>query len=78
MHMSTELPSTGFLRLVQIIGRSATKNAPAVPPLIPVCRSLWWAGVASGRYPRGVKLSPKCTAWRVEDIRDLIERLGSK
>ena len=27
-----------------------------------------------GRYPASVKLGPKITAWRVSDIRELIER----
>lgn len=60
-------PGTGFLRLKSIL-------APAGP--IPVARSTWWAGVKSGRYPAPVKLGPRITAWRVEDIRALIERGG--
>jgi predicted DNA-binding transcriptional regulator AlpA len=64
------LPSTGFLRLPQIIGN--TRGGPPVAPLIPVCASTWWAGVKSGRYPQPVKLSPRVTVWRVEDIRQLI------
>ena len=69
MQRST-LPETGFLRLPQIVGDS--KAQPPVPALIPVSRSTWWAGVKSGRYPRPVKLGPRITAWRVEDIRRLI------
>ena len=65
------LPETGFLRLPQIVGDS--KAQPPVPALIPVSRSTWWAGVKSGRYPRPVKLGPRITAWRVEDIRRLIQ-----
>jgi prophage regulatory protein len=29
--------------------------------------------VKSGRYPQPVKLGPRITAWRVEDIRRLID-----
>ncbi|WP_394708830.1 helix-turn-helix transcriptional regulator [uncultured Desulfobulbus sp.] len=65
------LPETGFLRLPQIVGDS--KAQPPVPALIPVSRSTWWAGVKSGRCPRPVKLGPRITAWRVEDIRRLIQ-----
>ncbi|SDF12688.1 helix-turn-helix transcriptional regulator [Thalassobaculum litoreum] len=57
------LPATGFLRLVSIL-------APGGP--IPVSKSTWWAGVKSGRYPKPLKLGPRITAWRVEDIRLLI------
>ncbi|NMG05134.1 helix-turn-helix transcriptional regulator [Azoarcus taiwanensis] len=63
-----QLPETGFLRLPQIIG----DPAKGLPPLIPVKKSTWWAGVKSGRYPQPVKLSQRVTAWRVEDIRALI------
>ncbi|MFT3754692.1 MAG: AlpA family phage regulatory protein [Pseudoxanthomonas sp.] len=42
--------------------------------LFPISRSLWWEGVRSGRFPKPVKLSPGVTAWRMRDLRDLIER----
>ncbi|NMN56842.1 putative DNA-binding transcriptional regulator AlpA [Xanthobacter sp. SG618] len=58
------LPDTGFLRLSAILG-------PAGP--IPVSKSTWWEGVRTGRYPQPLKLGPRVTVWRVEDIRALIE-----
>lgn len=67
------LPETGYLRLSQIVGKSATNKAPAIPAIIPVCPSTWWAGVKAGRYPQPVKLGVRITAWRVEDIRALIQ-----
>ena len=75
--MRSNLPEYGFLRLSQIIGDP--KADPPIPPVIPVGRSTWWAGVKAGRYPQPVRtLGPRITAWRVEDIRDLIERAGSE
>ena len=59
--------ATGLMRLTSIIG-------PGGP--IPVSKSTWWAGVRTGRYPKPVKLGPRITAWRMEDIRALI-RTGS-
>ena len=70
-----ELPEVGYLRLPQIIG-DPSKNPP-IPPLIPVSRSSWWQGIKEGRFPKPVKLGPKTTAWRVEDIRNLIHQLGA-
>jgi hypothetical protein len=64
------LPSTGFVRQKQILG---DKNAkPPIPPIIPVCPSVWWGGIKKGIYPQPVKLSANITAWRAEDIRELI------
>ncbi len=45
----------------------------AILKMIPVGRSTWWAGVKSGRFPKGVKLGKNTTAWRSEDIRRLME-----
>ncbi len=70
----SKLPETGFLRLKQIIGDP--KANPPIPPLIPVSKSTWWAGVKAGIYPQSVKLGQRITAWRVEDIRALMERMG--
>ena len=62
--IANALPDEGFVRLPAIL-------APFGP--IPVGRSTWWAGVKSGRFPKPVKLGPRTTAWKVEDIRKLIE-----
>lgn len=59
---NVHLPKTGFLRL------------PDVLALIPVSKSTWWAGIKEGRFPAPVKLGPRITAWRAEDIRSLIAR----
>ena len=64
------LPETGFLRLPNIIGDATA--SPPIPAIIPVSKSTWWAGVKSGRFPKPIKLGPRITAWRVEDIREFI------
>lgn len=66
-----KLPATGFLRLRQILGDP--KATPPIPPLIPVSKSTWWAGVKSGRYPKPIKLGKRITAWKVEHILGLID-----
>lgn len=63
------LPEIGYIRLAQIVG---DKKA-GIPAIIPISKSTWWAGVKSGRYPKPIKLSMRCTAWRVEDIRALVD-----
>jgi prophage regulatory protein len=54
------LPETGFIRLSQIL------------KVFPVGRSSFWAGIKTGKYPKPIKLSPRCAVWRVQDIRKLI------
>ena len=56
------LPATGFVRL------------PTILAVFPISESGWWAGIKAGKYPRGIKLGPRTTAWRTEDIRALIEQ----
>lgn len=68
--MDHQLPETGFLRLPQIIG---DPNAtPPIPALLPISKSSFWAGCKSGKYPKPLKLGPRTTVWRIEDIRALI------
>jgi predicted DNA-binding transcriptional regulator AlpA len=68
-----QLPETGYLRLSQIIG-NPKKN---IPPILPISRSSFWARVKEGRYPKGVKLGPRTTAWTVESIRSLIAQMSA-
>jgi hypothetical protein len=70
-----KIPETGYLRLPQIVGNPKTE--PPTPGLIPISKSAWWAGVKEGRYPKAIKLGPRTTVWRVEDIRALIEKGGN-
>lgn len=74
---SNPIPATGYLRLPQIIGD--TKANPPIPPIIPVSKSTWWAGVSAGRYPQPTRaLGVRITAWRAEDIRELIESADAR
>lgn len=73
--MNYPLSSTGFLRINQIIGNP--KANPPIPPIIPVSRSSWWSGVKDGIYPQPTRgLGKRITAWRIEDIRALVEKAG--
>ncbi|MBR3881451.1 MAG: AlpA family phage regulatory protein [Mailhella sp.] len=64
--MKLNLPEVGYLRLSQILN------------IIPISKSAWWEGCRSGLYPKPVKLGPRTTAWRVEDIRKLMERINKE
>ncbi|MGZ5621862.1 MAG: helix-turn-helix transcriptional regulator [Methylobacter sp.] len=67
------LPATGFCRLWQIVG-DKKRNIPAV---LPVSRSTFLSRVKDGIYPQPVKLGERSVAWRVSDIRALIDQLGA-
>ena len=63
--MFTTIPTYGFLRLPQVLA------------LIPISKSAWWEGCKTGRFPKPVKLGPRTTVWRAEDIAALGKRLGN-
>ncbi|MGF6806065.1 prophage regulatory protein [Paraburkholderia sp. Clong3] len=52
------LPETGFIRMKRL-----------VPAFVPVGRSTLYEWIKQGRFPAPVKLGPKATGFRVEDIR---------
>ena len=64
--MTQSIPFTGFLRLRQVL------------QIVPISKSVWWAGCKTGRFPKPVKLGPKTTAWKAEDIAALVEELGGE
>jgi len=66
MSSNFELPREGFVRL------------PLVLKVIPISKTAWWQGVKDGRYPKGIALAPRTTAWRVGDIRSLIDALAAQ
>jgi predicted DNA-binding transcriptional regulator AlpA len=70
------IPETGFMRQKTILG--SPKNNPPIPGILPISPSSWWAGIKKGIYPSPVKLSANVTAWKVEDIRELIERINNQ
>jgi len=57
------LPEIGFVRL------------PTILELIPIGKSTWWSRVKTGEYPQPIKLGERTTAWKVEDIKELIEEI---
>ena len=55
------LPPFGFVKLPQILA------------VVPVCRSTFLQRVQDGVYPRPYKLGPRAVAWKVEDIRAIMQ-----
>jgi len=59
------IPEIGFLRLKQVL------------QIIPIGKTQWWKGVKEGRFPQAIKLGPRTTCWRINDIRNLVNELGA-
>lgn len=55
------LPKDGFIRLSEVL------------QVFPVGESTWRKGVRKGKYPAPYKLTQRSVAWRVSDIRKLID-----
>ena len=66
MSENINLSNVGFLRLEDVLA------------LYPVSKSTWWEGCKTGRFPKPVKLSPRCTAWKKEEILALIENASNQ
>jgi len=56
----------GFLRLRDVLR------------IIPVSRSTWYEGIKAGRFPRQVRIIGDLVAWRVSDIRALVDRINAE
>lgn len=64
LQQQSSIPSIGFLRLPQILA------------IIPISKSAWWEGCRTGRFPKPIKLCPRTTVWRAEDIAAFINDAG--
>ncbi|PCI44126.1 MAG: transcriptional regulator [Proteobacteria bacterium] len=60
------LPDAGFMRLTQVLS------------VMPISKTAWYEGIKEGKFPAPVKLGERTAAWRVQDIRNLITRLGGE
>jgi predicted DNA-binding transcriptional regulator AlpA len=58
------LPDYAFLRLQQVLA------------IIPVSRSAWYLGVASGKYPAPIKLGERTAVYKLTDIKKLLADIG--
>jgi predicted DNA-binding transcriptional regulator AlpA len=56
------LPATGYVRQSKVL------------IVVPFSPSTLWRNVKKGIFPEPIKLAPRITAWRVEDIREFLDR----
>lgn len=59
-------PVKRLLRLREVLNR------------VPISRSSWWEGCRTGRFPQPIKIGPRTTVWRAEDIDAFIDSLGKQ
>ena len=58
------MPEEGFVRL------------PIVLKVLGISRTALYNGIARGDYPKPIRLGPRMSVWRVDDIRKLISGCG--
>jgi len=63
-HLTTPLPQEGFVRLPQVLH------------VLGIGKTTFWEGIKTGRFPAPIKLGPRTSVWKVEDIRNLISRIA--
>jgi predicted DNA-binding transcriptional regulator AlpA len=49
---------------------------PRITERMGISRSGWWKGVKDGKFPPGIKLSPRVTVWKASEIDALIANIG--
>ena len=63
--MAEKKQQIAFLRLPQVL------------EIFPISRSSWWQGCKNGKYPKPIKLGPRTTVWRKDEIEKLAEKFSS-
>lgn len=62
--LRAEVPQAGYIR-----------QALLIPIIIPISPATLWRWIKLEKFPQPVKLSPRITAWRIDDI---VKWLSSK
>lgn len=60
------VPESGYIRL------------PEVLHILPVCKATFYKGIRSGIYPAPTKISERCSAWKIEEIRQLFSKMTNE
>ncbi len=58
------MPEEGFIRM------------PTVLKVLGISRTALYNGIARGDYPKPLRLGPRMSVWKVEEIRKLIAGVG--
>ena len=73
--LQARLPVPGsFLRQSQILGNKKR----GIEPLITIGKTTLWKLVKEGRFPKPLKVGPRCSMWRAEDVIAWIDRIGGQ
>lgn len=72
---STQLAGAFGLNVGGDVSNVRLYRLPQVLDRIPVSRSSWFAGIQSGRYPKGYSLGLRTTVWRSDEIEQLVTSL---
>jgi len=48
----------------------------SVLELIPISRSTWYRWIQCGIAPQSISISLRVAAWKVQDIKDLLDEMG--
>jgi predicted DNA-binding transcriptional regulator AlpA len=59
------------MSIPSVQGAYRAKRAAAY---LDMAESTFWRHVSEGRIPPGIRLSPRCTVWPVEDLQALLKR----
>lgn len=68
----SSLPAEGYSRLPQILGDPKAK--PPIKPVIPISKTIWYAGIKSGRFPKPVYIG-RSALWKNSDILSLLDEI---
>lgn len=64
-----------LVRLSTIIAGYKDKDGKTTQePLLPMCKATWYAGIKDGKYPQGIRLSPRVVMWRLSDVMAIVNR----
>lgn len=59
--------------MAQLPERGYVRQKMLIPHLLPFSAATLWRKVKAGEFPAPKKISPRITAWRIEEVRNWVE-----
>jgi prophage regulatory protein len=69
--------ATARINLPPQLETACLLRLPQVLAVFPISKTSWYAGIAAGKFPKPIKLGSRTSAWKSEDIRVLVESMGT-
>lgn len=74
--MPRQKKNTSAEPIIPVLPREGFVRLPVILHVLGVCKTSFYLGIRDGKFPAPIKIGPRTSVWRVEDIRAIIAKVA--